>query len=607
MKNLPRAASLLSIASAVSAGLVAGPVAARETQLYWGDTHLHTSHSVDAYSTGNVNADPDTAYRFARGLPVLHPTAGTKIRIGRPLDFLVVADHAEMLELQKRLERDDAQMLATESGQRLSKLLKTNPAGIFGEVARINGHVNESALYRDLASAAVRRTSWTAHVDAAERHNQPGKFTALIGWEWTGAPDGQNLHRVVFTPSDGTTAKKFLPYTAYDSERPEDLWRFLEKTQSETGAEFVAIPHNANMSNGLMFDAVDSNGRPLSAEYARTRMRWEPVTEVTQVKGTSETHPALSPNDEFAGFEIRAKLLAGGPSATTEGSYVRSGLLRGLQVEQAIGVNPYKLGMVGSTDSHTGLSSTDEHDFQGKLGADMLPTQRAKPGGGAHFAAWEMSASGLAAAWATENTRRGIADAFRRKEVYATSGTRIALRVFGGFGFTADDARARDIGARGYAKGVPMGGDLAHAPTGKSPRLLIHAAKDPIGANLDRVQVVKGWVDKAGKPHEKVHDVAWSGSRQRDAQGKVPAVGNTVDVNTASYANRIGAVQLATVWTDPEFVATQRAFYYVRVIEIPTPRHQVYDAVALGIDPAKTGQALTLQERAWSSPIWYTP
>ena len=558
------------------------PAAQPPLQLLWGDTHLHTSHSVDAWSTGNTLGDPETAYRFAKGEWVLHPTARTRIRIDRPLDFLVVADHAEMLELQVRLSRKDPQLLATESGQRLSGFLATEPARIFQEVIR-NGSNTATPLYRDLQTEASRRASWSEHVDAAEKHNQPGKFTALIGWEWSSGPGGLNLHRVVFTPSDGATAKKFLPYGYFDSERPEDLWRWLDKTSAETGAEFVAIPHNSNLSNGLMFDLVDSDGRPISAEYARTRARWEPVVEITQVKGTSETHPVLSPGDEYAAFEVRNKLLGGGPAKPEAGSYVRSALLRGLSVERSTGVNPYRFGVIGSTDSHTGLSSADETNFHGKLAVDMLPEQRAKPG--VNFAAWEMSASGMAAVWATQNTRGAIADAFRRKEVYATSGTRIQLQVFGGFGFRDADARAHDVGAVGHARGVPMGGEIARAPKGRAPTLLIHAARDPQSAGLDRVQVVKGWLDAQGERHERVFDAR-------------VAAGN---------AGRDGATQLATVWRDPQFDPALRAFYYVRVLERPVPRHQVYDAQALGMDPAKTGQPLTIQERAWSSPIWYTP
>jgi hypothetical protein len=358
------------------------------------------------------------------------------------------------------------------------------------------------------------------------------------------------------------------------------------------------------MSDGRMFDRVDSDGRPLTAEYARERMRWETVMEIAQTKGTSETDPSLSPNDEFAGFEVRNKLLVGTAIEPKPASFARTALLEGLVQQGSMGVNPYKFGIIGSTDSHNSLTSTEEYNFFGKLASQMNTSQR--PQDRSNFAIWELSAAGLAGVWAQENTRQSLFDAFRRKEVYGTSGPRIALRVFGGFGFRAADARAVDIAAVGYKRGVPMGGDLSAAPRGKAPSFLVHAVKDERSGNLDRLQMIKGWVDAAGAKHEKVYDIAWSGDRKM-AQGRLPAVGNTVDVKTARYVNSIGATQLATVWTDPDFDPKLRAFYYVRVLEIPTPRHSLYDAIALGVDPAVTKAPLTLQERAWSSPIWYTP
>lgn len=571
---MKRRATLLVAGLAMAGGAQAEPL-----QLLWGDTHLHTSHSTDAYSGGNTLIDPDTAYRYARGEPVLHPTARTKIRLDRPLDFLVVADHSEMLGLQVQLSEGAPAPLATPSGSRLAGLLGQNPAAIFREIVRIDKPA-ESELVRDLHTPAVRASAWAEVAEAADRNNDPGHFTALIGWEWSAAPGGLNLHRVVLTSADATTAKKFLPFSYYDSYRPEDLWNWLAKTEEATGAQFVAIPHNSNLSNGLMFDMVDSDGRPISAEYARERMRWEPVMEVTQVKGTSETHPLLSPTDEQAAFEIRDKLLGGGAATAAEGSFARTGLLRGLQIEARSGVNPYRFGMIGSTDSHTGLSSTSEQDFLGKMANDMLPEQRVRATG-TNFRAWEMSASGLAAVWAESNTRQAIFDALRRKEVYATTGTRIALRVFGGFDFSTRDTRERDLDAFGHSRGVPMGSDLKQAPRNKALGLLIQAVRDPMSAPLDRVQVVKGWLDAGGQRHEQVFD--------------------------AAVAGKDGATELVTVWKDPQFDAAQHAFYYVRVLEQPTPRHQVYDAQALGIDPASTGFPLTIQERAFSSPIWYTP
>ncbi len=577
---------------------------AAETHLYWGDTHLHTSYSIDAYSTGNYVTDPDMAFRYARGLPILHPVTREKIRIERPLDFLVVSDHAELMQLQVRLDEEDPELMATPTGKRLAEAQKQNKRAVFGEVGQINQGKNLEML-DDLASQKVMESAWARQAKMADDNNVPGRFTALIGWEWTSAPDWSNLHRVVFTPANAAGVSKFVPYTQYMSNKPEDLWAWLDKTSRATGAQFLAIPHNSNMSGGKMFDRVDSAGRPITAEYARERIRWEPVMEISQTKGTSDTDPALSPNDEFANFEIRNKLLPGTPTPALPGSFARTALLQGLSFEQSLGVNPFKFGVVGSTDSHTSLSSQDEWNFYGKLASQMIAATRGTDRGA--FPIWEISAAGTAAAWATENTRQGIFDAFARKEVYGTSGPRIALRVFGGFGFKAADARAVDIAAVGYKGGVPMGGDLTRAPKGQAPSLLIHAVKDELSGNLDRVQVIKGWVDARGETHEQVYDVVWSGNRKPDAKGHLPAVGNTVDVKTATYTNTIGATQLAAVWQDPDFDPKQRAFYYVRVLEIPTPRHSLYDAVALNIDPATTNAPLTIQERAWSSPIWYTP
>jgi hypothetical protein len=598
-KNIVRAGC-----AAVALATLASVAAAADTHLYWGDTHLHTSYSIDAYATGNYLTDPDVAFRYARGLPILHPVTREKIRIERPLDFLVVADHAELLQLQVRLDEEDMDLLATPTGKHLAEVHKQNKRAVFGEVGKTNQGEGKEMLV-DLASDKILGEAWERQVKFADANNDPGKFTAMIGWEWSSAPNWSNLHRVVFTSADATTARRFLPYSSYRSQRPEDLWAWLDKTSRETGAQFVAIPHNSNMSDGRMFDRVDSDGRPLTAEYARERIRWEPVMEIAQTKGTSETDPSLSPNDEFAGFEVRNKLLVGRPAKATFASFARTALLEGLVQEGSIGVNPYKFGVIGSTDSHNSLTSTEEYNFFGKLASQMNTAQR--PQDRSNFAIWELSAAGLAGVWAKENTRQGIFEAFKRKEVYGTSGPRIALRVFGGFGFSAADAKALDVAQVGYRRGVPMGGDLSAAPRGKAPGFLVHAVKDERSGNLDRVQMIKGWVDVSGTRHEKVYDIVWSGNRKIDSQGKLPAVGNTVDVKTARYTNSIGAAQLATVWTDPEFDPRQRAFYYARVLEIPTPRHSLYDAVALGIDPTTTNAPLTLQERAWSSPIWYTP
>ena len=548
----------------------AGPLAAQERNLYWGDTHVHTSYSSDAYNFGTVTTDPDTAYRFARGLPVIHEGFGSRVRLDRPLDFLVVADHSPV-----------------------------------GRGAPVDGDRNS----RDFQTAA-----WSLYVDAAEQNNDPGTFTALIGWEWTLTPGGNNLHRVVFTPTDAETAKRFLPLVARDAPRPEALWSWLEETSDRLGIDFVAIPHNSNLSNGLMFDMVDSDGRPISAEYARTRMRWEPMVEVLQAKGTSETHPFLSPEDEFANFEQFRFRLLGGRTTPDAANFARTALLRGLKFEEELGVNPYKFGLQGATDTHTGLSDSDEDLFAGRSPGQAGPAGGLVPAPPVNGRVredagigWDSAAQGITGAWSTANTREDLTAAFKRKEVYATSGPRIQLRMFGGFEFDAEDANARDIAAVGYGGGVPMGGDLAQAPNDTPVSLLIHAVKDPVGANLDRVQVIKGWLDDEGETHERIYDVAWAGQRTA-VNGKVPPIGSTVDVARATYENSIGSAELSTVWMDPDFNPEERAFYYVRVLEIPTPRYSTYDAVALGLDPNQASdRPVAIQERAFSSPIWYTP
>jgi len=590
----------------MAATVLVASAQAQETHLYWGDVHLHSNYSTDAYATGNLSVTPDMAYRYARGIPILHPRLNNKVQMRRPLDFLAVTDHAINLGIDVMLEEHAAVLEATEWGRELIKR-HDDPAAGWQSFMRSSprDEAERSALMKEVFSDEVRSTAWAREVEAAERNYVPGEFTTLFGWEWTSAPGGKNLHRVVVTNADAAAARRFIPLSNNDTLKPEELWDYLERTSAAIGADFVAIPHNSNISGGLMFDEVDSDGRPFSAAYARTRARWEPLVEITQTKGTSEVRPELAPTDEFAEFEIRRKLLIGTPTPPSGADYVRSALLRGIGFEQSVGVNPYKFGVIGSTDNHIGMSTEDENDFQGKIAVGSLTTERGTPPQPI-FPAWEMSAAGYAAVWATENTREGIFAAFKRREVYATTGTRIQLRFFGGYSFQAEDARAEDLAAVGYAKGVPMGSDLKGA-RGRAPTFLIYALKDPLSGNLDRIQVVKGWVDADGGSHEKIYDVAWSGDRKPGVDGKLPPVGNTVDVATATYTNSIGAPQLKTAWSDPDFDPAQRSFYYARVLEIPTPRHSLYDAVALGIDVSETGQPATLQERAYSSAIWYTP
>jgi len=595
-----------------AAGLATAATA--QTNLYWGDLHVHTNFSLDAYGVANTYVTPDEAYRFARGIPIYHEILDTKVRIDRPLDFLGVTDHASNLGIDVQVVSGDALLQSTEWGRQLiASVSEDTPwTGLLGYRRSLGPDGN--AMMEQVTTLELRQSAWQKEIDAAEANYIPGTFTTFTAWEWTAMIDGKNLHRNVISNA-GAEANQFYPFSAgqffsldgIDSNRPEALWAWLDETSARTGTDFVAIPHNSNISAGLMFDTVDSDGRPISGQYARDRMRWESLVEITQMKGTSEIRPSLAPTDEFANYEIRRKLLIGTPTPPDEGDYVRTALMRGMEIENQVGENPYRFGFVGATDGHIGMSSVEEDNFYGKIASDAklsqhLPTQRP-----VIFPAWEMSASGLTGAWAEENTRESIFAALKRKEVYATTGPRIALRVFGGFEFEAADADAIDIASVGYAKGQPMGSDLTQAPRGRAITLLIHAARDPAGANLDRIQVIKGWIDDSGEAQQKIYDVAWSGDRVPGADGKVPAVGNTVDISTALYTNDIGTAQLATVWADPDFDAGQTAFYYVRVIEIPTPRHSLYDAVALGIAPEVTNQPATLQERAYSSPIWYTP
>jgi hypothetical protein len=597
----------LALASAASAG--------RETRLYWGDTHQHSSLSFDVYLFGTSSSTPDTAYRFARGLPVVNPTTGARWQIGTALDFMVLADHAEIMGSFQLLFGGDAELAATRSGkvmlevggdQSEEKLLEVYGLLVNAATGAAPNAFGLTAadVYRDMHGGERRRRTWDAIVDAAERHNSPGEFTAFIGWEWSSLPRGANLHRVVFTPQGGEVARQFLPYSQMESTDPEALWTWLEETGERTGADFIAIPHNPNISIGRMFPLTRENGEPVDADYARTRMRWEPVTEVTQIKGDSETHSRLSPGDRWADFETFPFVLTpeGLTPDPTEGDYMRAALRRGLELRASLGVNPYQSGMIGSTDSHTGIGAVEEDNYAGKGQHDALPEDRFHKTGLGASTGWDMAASGYVGAWAKDNTRQAIYEAFMRREVYATSGPRITLRFFGGYDFGPADAGANDIAAAGYARGVPMGATL-QGESDRAPAFLIAASKDPVGGNLDRLQVIKGWVDADGTSHEKIYDVALSDGRTDAAQ----EVGNTVDIDTGKYTNGIGDEQLSAVWQDPDFDPARSAFYYVRVLQIPTPRYSLLDSIALGIDWRETGKPATIQERAYSSPIWYTP
>lgn len=585
-----------------------------DKDVYWGDTHLHTSNSFDVYLFGTPNATLETAYRFARGEEVVSPTTGEKWKLSTPLDFMVVADHAEMVGSIPRLYQGDTTFINTKSGK---ALLEVGGSQSMDELADAYGLVVEAGsgvdndygltgkdLYVDMHGGEKRRNTWTENCETADKYNEPGKFTALIGWEWSSNTDGANLHRVLFTPTDSEGASQFIPYSSLESDDPEKLWEWLDTTSESTGLDFVAIPHNPNLSMGKMFPLKTNSGKDIDAGYATLRMKWEPAVEVTQIKGDSETHPNLSPTDEFADFETFSFVLIPGapPADEDEGDYVRSGLQRGLEFKNKVGVNPYKVGMIGSTDSHTGISAVEENNFAGKGQHDATPEQRPHPTSIGTSKGWDMGANGYVAAWAESNTRDDIFAAFKRKEVYASSGPRIALRVYGGYEYTDADANAQNMPEIGYEKGVPMGGDLT-ASGNQSPRLMVKATKDPNDANLDRIQVIKGWLNTDWNAEEKIYDVALSDGR---TDGSV-AVGNTVDLTTGEYTNTIGDTELTTVWTDPDFDPAQEAFYYVRVLQIPTPRYSLLNCIEMGIDPKSTGRPLTIQERVYSSPIWYSP
>ena len=629
MKSRLMAASGLFLVSLTT--LAAPTPTQAPTQVLFGDTHLHTSYSFDAFLNRNQSADPDTAYRWAKGQAVIHPYHRARVQINTPLDFLVVADHAEMMGVMRGLytntvELEPVGFLAGIKRWIAVKLLNRaveEDLGLefFGEFLPVSAQVPGSDPVQDPSNeipdsafgdlTKIETTAWEEIVDAAERNNDPGTFTSLIGWEWSSIPTGANLHRVVFTPDGADKAKQFLPFGSDEGQYPEELWQWLDDTKKRTGTRFVAIPHNSNISKGYMFAETTLKGKPITAEYARTRMQWEPVVEATQFKGDSEARAAFSPQDEFADFENFDHYLQQDVEAyeAKKGSFIRPALKTGLAIENKIGVNPFKFGMIGSTDSHTGLASPEEDNFMGKVARDSTPETKISEGKKVvTFNGWDMSASGLAAVWAKENTREAIYNAFQRKEVYATTGPRLKVQMFAGWNFEKGAANANNFAEIGYRQGIPMGGDLVKPEnvTGKAPQFLIRAVKDPKGANLDRIQVIKGWVDSKGAQHEKVHNVAWAGERKLDAKGKLAPVGNTVDISIPSYTNTIGTAELSVKWRDPSFIASQNAFYYVRILQIPTPRHSQYDAVALQIDTPKEGPAF-LQERAYTSPIWYTP
>ena len=576
-------------------------------RVYWGDTHQHTQNSADAYTYGNRNLSPRDAFRYAQGAVIVAHN-GMKTQIKRPLDFLVVSDHAEYLGGFYAFGLGDPRVLETAIGRKWTAWEKA------GERVKIYPSFTGSYLDPIKYPAfpkKVRQTIWETVAQVADEHYKPGIFTTFSGYEWTSIIERNNLHRVVIFKDDADKVTQIVPFSAQDGLDPRELWESLEAYELKTGGEVLAIPHNPNLSNGMMFPDRTIDAKPIDINYARMSSRWEPLAEVTQVKGDSETHPLLSPSDEFADFETFDTNL--GMDDVKEWmlkhEYLRGALKEGLLHQQTLNINPYKFGMIGSTDGHNSLVTPEEDNFFGKFvesepGPNRIKTKLA---GGRLWENWKISASGYAAVWAEENTRDALFAAMKRKEVYATTGSRIRVRFFGGWGFNPEMITQPDYEVLGYQYGVPMGGDLAVSAGNKSPGFLFSASKDPSGANLDRLQIVKGWLDQRGELHEKVYDVVWAGNRIIDDKtGKLEAVGSTVNLDTATFVNTIGADHLSGFWVDPDFDPLEASFYYCRVIEIPKPRWTLKDAVFFNLDLSEDIPTV-VQDRAYTSPIWYTP
>jgi len=582
------------------------------TQVYWGDQHLHTEISVDAGTM--VRLGQEDAYRFARGEEVTS-TTGVKAKLSRPLDWLVISDHAEMYGLMPKLLKGDPNLLKNKVAKKWYDALKSGDKKTqFATLMEIVGALNKKDPPFD--TIKITKNAWKEYTALADRYNEPGRFSAIIGYEYT-SRGGYNLHRNVLFRGDASVANQTLPFSQFDSQNPEDLWKALDKFEQKTGADVLAIPHNGNLSNGLMFSVESNDGKPYSKELAALRAKMEPLVEVTQIKGDGESHPFLSPNDEFADYETWDDANLDGTEIKKQEmlqyEYARSALKIGLQMEEKLGVNPFKFGMVSGTDGHTALTAVEENNFFGKHpGVEPDPKRwehvviKSSLDDKLTTLGWQQAAGGYTGVWATENTREAIFDAMIRKETYATTGPRMRVRLFGGWEFTEEDSQSRMPARIGYDKGVPMGGDLYDAPKGKAPTFLVAAVKDPYSGNLDRIQIIKGWLDKKGETHEKVYDVAWSGDRKPGKDGKLPAVGNTVDVKKATWTNSIGAPELVTTWEDPDFDPKEKAFYYARVIEIPTPRWTAYEAKRYGVEMPENVPMIT-NERAYTSPIWYNP
>ncbi len=582
--------------------------------IYFGDMHFHTELSFDAGLVG-TSLNVHDGYRMARGQQVISNT-GQPVQLIRPLDFLVITDHAELLGLAPAIRESNPLLLSDPWGAWVHERFNSGPEGRMEAFADIIRLATVEGI-NPFGSDELTRSIWQDFIKIADQYNEPGVFSAMTGFEWSSTPKGDNLHRVVVFRDGADKTSQTMPFSMFDSDDPEGLWNYLAAYEAATGGSAIAIPHNGNTSNGLMFNEKNFKGKLMNREYAEARIRWEPIIEVTQIKGDGEAHPLLSPEDEFADYENwDVSNLAG--TAPKEDwmlqyEYGRSALKLGLKLADKLGVNPYKFGLIGASDSHTALATTREENYFGKYkhtepsperhNRDVIPAEDPA----LRILTSQEVASGLTAVWARENTREALFDALKRKEVYATTGTRIRVRVFGGWDFADDEVFRPDFIAQGYRRGVPMGGDLRNAPKGAAPTFMVRSLRDPDGANLDRVQVIKGWLDDDGELHERIYDVAVSDGREIGEDGRAhEAIGNTVDIDKATFTNTVGSTTLAAVWSDPDFDPDELAFYYVRVIEIPTPRWTTYDAAFYGIPLPDTVPA-TIQDRAYTSPIWYTP